>query len=100
MMAWWSLADDMLVHCRGDRKSAAGLNQALHKLHLFSGLTVNIQKGKAFFSRGCKEKDDIAANLGVQADCLPTTNLGLPLTRVYPKAKHYSPLIDKSKKQD
>ena len=95
MVSHLLFADDMLVHCKGDRKSAAGLNNALHKFHLNTGLAINKQKSKAFFSKGCRDKEDIASILKVQPGCLPIKYSGLPLTSIYPKARHFSSLIDK-----
>ena len=85
----------MLVYCKGNRKSATGLNKALQKLQLYTGYQSIRKKSKVFFGKGCREKEDIASILGVQAGCLPIRYLGLPLTSIYPKAKHSSPLIDK-----
>jgi len=52
-------------------------------------------KSKGFFSEGCCHKEDIADILGVSSGQLPIRYLGLPLTRVYPKPRHFAPLIDK-----
>ena len=62
--------DDMLVFCKGNRKSAIGLNKALYNLQLFTRLTINEQKCKAFYSKGYRVKEDISDILGVQSGCL------------------------------
>jgi len=53
-------ADDMLVFCKCDKLSASGISEALKRLHLFTGLEINKQKNKIFFSKGCKHKVEIA----------------------------------------
>ena len=58
-------ADDMLAYCKGDRTSAKGLNFALQELEWYTGLVINKEKSKAFFSKGCCHKEDIAAILGI-----------------------------------
>jgi len=72
-----------------------GLNGSLKKLELFTGLSINKQKSKAFFSKGCKFKEEISSILGVSIGNFPIKYLGLPLSRVYPKTRMFSPLIDK-----
>ena len=69
--------------------------KALNKLQLYTGLTINKQKSKVYFSKSCKYRDVIAATLGVSVSTLPMRDLGLPLTCIYPKARHFSPLVDK-----
>ena len=68
---------------------------SLKKLQPFTGLTINKSKSKVFFSKGCRDKESIAAILGVPISSLPISYLGLPLSSVYPKPRHFSPLIDK-----
>ena len=77
-------ADDMLVYCKGDRRSGNGLNFALQILEWYIGLVINKGKNKVFFSKGCCHKEDIADILGVSSGQLPIRFLGVPLTRVYP----------------
>ena len=86
-------ADDMLVYSKGDVKSAYSLSNALHKRDLQS------TSRKAFFSKGCKNKDELADILGVPIGCFPIKYLGQPLTSSYPKARQFSPLIDKVKRR-
>ena len=54
-------ADDMLVFSKGDKTSASGINESLKKLHQYTGLTINRDKCKVSFSKGCKNKDEIAS---------------------------------------
>jgi len=89
-------ADDMLVFCKGDKHSATtGLINSLKQLELFTGLSMKKQKSKVFFSKGCKNKEIISNILGVFIGSLPIRYLGLPLSRVYPKTRLFSPLVDK-----
>jgi len=85
----------MHFFCKGDKHSASGVTEALQKLHLYTGLSINKQKSKVFFSKGCKYKEEIASTLGIFIGSLPIKYLGLPLSYIYPKARHFSPLIDK-----
>jgi len=87
--------DDLLVLCKGDTHSAKGIIVALEKLQQYTSLAINKQKSKVFFSKGCKNKEVIAEIVGVLIGSLPMKYLGLPLTSIYPKARHFSPLIDK-----
>jgi len=67
----------------------------IKKLHANTGLMVNKDKSKAYLSKNCKNKSDLAAILGVSVSTMPTKYLGLPLTVSYIKARHFTPLIDK-----
>jgi len=54
---------------------------------------MNKDKSKVFQSNGCRNKMTIAGKLGVSQGTLPLKYLGLPLTSIYPMAKHFAPLI-------
>jgi len=41
----------------------------------------------------------IAGKLGVSQGTLPLKHLGLPLTSIYPKEKHFAPLIDSNRRK-
>jgi len=56
-------ADDMLIFCKGDKHSASGICDSLHKLQLFTGLTMNKQKIKLFFSKEARIKKN-CCNIG------------------------------------
>jgi len=71
------------------------VNDSLHKLQQYTGLTINKLKSKVFFSKECRNKDKIVSILGVSVGSLPIKYLGLPLPSVYPKTRHFSSLIDK-----
>jgi len=88
-MTCWSSAKET--------NSATGINDSLKQLQLFTGLTINKSKSKVFFPpcEVCRNKESIAEILGVSIGSLLIRYLGLPLSSVYPKPRHYSPLIDK-----
>lgn len=52
------LADDMLVFCRADRSSFKELNywHLLETTYLNTGLSINRDKSRLLFSKGCKLK--------------------------------------------
>jgi len=60
--------DDMFVLCKGDIKSAEGLNEMLQKLELNAGLTVNKSKCKVYFSKGGMNQE-VSQLLGVPVGC-------------------------------
>ena len=88
-------AYDMLVFCRADKSSIKELNGIIKNLHLNTGLMINRDKSKVYFSRSCRNKNDLADILGVSISTIPSKYLGLPLTISYIKARHFAPLIDK-----
>jgi len=88
-------ANDMLVFCKGNKQSANPISELLEELRLFTGLTLNKQKSKVFFSQGCRDKLDIANVLGIPLGSLPIKYLGLPLSIYNPKPRYFSSLIDK-----
>ena len=87
-------ADDMLVFYRGDYNSVNTLNSLLEDMYLNTGLQINQSKIKLFMNMGCKNRTTLANLLGVSIGNLPMKYLGLPLTSVYPKPKHYATLLD------
>ena len=92
-------ADDMLVFCRADKSSIKELNKIFDKLSFNTGLQVNREKSRAFFSKSCKHKYDLVAVLRISISSLPTKHLGLPSSISYIKARHFAPLIDKCRKK-
>ena len=85
-------ADDMLVSVRA-------LNILLEDMHLNTGLQIDKDKNKLFFSRGNKNKASLANILGVAVGTLPMKYLGLPLTSMYPEAKHFVSLLDTTRRK-
>jgi len=75
------------------------LNNDLQKLEQYTGLAINKMKSKCFFSKGCRNKDELAEILGVPIGYLPIRYLGLPLSCNYPKARHFLPIINKVRRR-
>jgi len=87
-------ADDMLVFCKRDHSSVNTLNTLFDDMYLRTGLQMNKSKSKLFVSKVCKNKHSLAGVLGVKIYCLPMKYLGLPLSSVYQKSKHFVSLLD------
>jgi hypothetical protein len=88
-------ADDMLVFSRANVKSFKGINLLLDSFANNTGLSVNKDKSRIYFSKGCSNKGELTSILKINEGKLPVKYLGLPLSIVYPKANHFLPLIDK-----
>jgi len=67
----------------------------IEKLHLNIGLMMNRDKSKAYFSKSCKNKSELASILGVSISTMLTRYLGLPHSISDIKARYFAPLIDK-----
>jgi hypothetical protein len=88
-------ADDMLVFCRANKKSFRELNKLFALLQLNTGLSINKEKTKVFFSKGCKRKAELASILGCTLGTMPVKYLGMPLSINYVKPKDFGWLFDK-----
>ena len=88
-------ADDMLVFCRADKKSLKELGNLFDVLKCNTGLSINKEKSKVFFSKGCKHKTELADVLGCSHGALPVKYLGLPLSINYVKPNNFGCLFDK-----
>lgn len=88
-------ADDMLVFCRGSKKSLQELDNLFEMLQLNTGLPINKEKSKVFFSKGCKNKGEMASILSCTHGSFPVKYLGPPLLINYVKSKDFGWLIDK-----
>ena len=64
-------------------------------MHINTGLKINRDKSKVYFSKSCKRTTDLAAVLVVPISSFPLKYLGLPLTISYIKARYFVPLLDK-----
>jgi hypothetical protein len=92
-------ADDMLVFCRANKKSFKGVNDLLDKMGNNTGLSINRDKSKVYFSKGCSNIQELLNTLKISEGKLPVRYLGLPLSINYPKAMHFLPLLDKLRAQ-
>ena len=91
--------DDMLAFYKCHKRSVIELKSLLKEFYWHTGLQMNHEKSKVFISKGCRDKLSIARMLGVSLGALPVKYLGLPLTAIYSKAKHFAPLIDATRKR-
>ena len=69
----------------------------LENIKKYIGLSVNSSKSKIYFSKGCSNKEELRNIIGFSEGLFPSKYLGLPLSRVYLKPRHFSSLIDKCK---
>ena len=89
----------MLVFLKANKLSLLTLCTLLEELKLNTGLTINIQKSKIYFSKGCSCREELKAIIGFPEGLLPTKYLGMPLSEKYLKHRHFSSLIDKCKEK-
>ena len=85
----------MLVLSKASKSSLKEIKFMLEKLGNYSGLLVNSTKSKIFFSKCCSNKEELQTIIGFTEGQLPSKYLGLPLSPVYLKPKHFSPLNEK-----
>ena len=64
-----------------------------------TGLSINTQKSKIYFSKGCTHKEELKYIIGFPEGFMPTKYLGIPLSENYLKPMHYSSLIDKCRER-
>lgn len=88
-------ADDMLVFCKGHKQTLKNLDLLFEKLRLNTGLSINKEKTKVYFSKGSRNKGELAETLGCCRGLLPVKYLGLPLSIKYPKTSNFGGLLDK-----
>ncbi|XP_038996528.1 uncharacterized protein LOC120121164 [Hibiscus syriacus] len=75
-----SFADDLLIFCKGNVESVAGVISVLDKFYEISGLNLNAAKC-VFFTAGASNKNvEIIKHLsGLNLGCLPIRYIGIPL---------------------
>ena len=71
------------------------MNKLLESLATNTGLAINKEKSKVFFSKGTKNKQEFRTTIGEAEGKLPIKYLGIPLSANYLKARNYTSLIDK-----
>lgn len=91
-----AFADDLLLFGRGDAYSMRVLATVMEEFSTTSGLNVNRDKSRIFFSNiaGFDKKHHILRVFGYVEGTLPVKYLGLPLTSKPPLISHFSPLIE------
>ena len=64
-------------------------------MKLCIGLSINKQKGKVFLAKVVNIKIKLLTLMGVPIGTLSVRYIDLPLTSLYPKTRHFFPLINK-----
>lgn len=90
-------ADDILIMAKANILNAERIRHTLHSLKCFTGLDVN--ESTVYFSKGAKQKQQIADILKVCIGSLPVLYLGIPLSDNILKARDFECLIDKINKK-
>lgn len=86
-------ADDVLVVCKGDKKSLMVV-EVFTSFAAMSGLIVSKQKSHLFLSKTCKQRRGLCQTLGVQEGMLPIKYSSIPLIDSKLKHKHPSWLVE------
>jgi len=85
----------MLLFSKGSVVSLKEIDTLLEALAMNTGLRINKEKRKVFFSNDKGHKEELKAAIGVYEGKLPIKYLGIPLSVNYLKARNYTSLIDK-----
>ncbi|XP_039069137.1 uncharacterized protein LOC120215551 [Hibiscus syriacus] len=91
-----SFADDLLIFCKGNKDSVAGVLSVLHQFYKVYGLHLNPSKCE-IFSAGIspREIENFKIISGFKTGCLPIRYLGIPLVTRKLSLKDCEPLLDK-----
>ena len=73
-------ADDLLIFTRADKGSFKNIYKFLQNLSFNTGLSVNKNKSRVYFSKSCHNKDELKDLTTILKGALPTKYLGLPLS--------------------
>lgn len=88
-------ADDLLIFCKGNVKSALLIKECLEEFSVQSGLHINLAKSQAFFGGlNTQDRSELLSLLNVQEGKLPFKYLGVPLSSKKWKGADYLPLIE------
>ncbi|KAL6144809.1 hypothetical protein ACLB2K_055499 [Fragaria x ananassa] len=89
-------ADDIIVFCRGDRRSLAVIMDFLGEYGVNSGQVINKAKSQVFMSKHLSYRHHLIVDLlGIPAGTAPFTYLGVPIFRGKPRASHFQYIVDK-----
>lgn len=93
-------ADDLLVFCHGDRKSALVVRKALDEFSRISGLIASMEKSSTFFYNVKRRvKDEISEVMPFSVGELPVRYLGVPLLSSKLRRNDCISLLNKVKKK-
>jgi len=73
-------ADDLLIFSKGDLSSLKKIDRILELLVENTGLSINREKRKIFFGKGCLKKEKLKNAVGMAEGRLPMKYLGIPLS--------------------
>ena len=73
-------ADDMLIFTKSNACSIKAEDSLLDLLSINTGLSINKERSKIFFSKGCKRKEGVKKVIGIGEGKLPVKYLGMPLS--------------------
>ncbi|XP_038997305.1 uncharacterized protein LOC120122144 [Hibiscus syriacus] len=91
-----SFADDLLIFCKGNVDSVAGVLSVLYQFYQISGLKLNSSKCDIFYyGISYSVLQDLKIILGFKMGCLPVRYLGIPLVTYKLSLKDCEPLLDK-----
>ncbi|GJV51482.1 RNA-directed DNA polymerase, eukaryota, reverse transcriptase zinc-binding domain protein [Tanacetum coccineum] len=89
-------ADDLMIFCHGDIKSAGVINDAIKDFSAVSGLHLNMNKSSLFFgSLNIIEKGQLMSVMKFKEGALPSRYLGVPLVTKRIGVKYCQTLIDR-----
>ncbi|KAJ6793872.1 Uncharacterized protein M6B38_234015 [Iris pallida] len=87
-------ADDLLVFIQPSTEGLQTLAGIMEDLKSFSGLQMNRDKSRVYFSSRCSQKEERADVLGIARSDLPVRYLGVPLTVNYARDQDCHGLVE------
>ncbi|KAJ6836360.1 uncharacterized protein M6B38_328170 [Iris pallida] len=87
-------ADDLLVLLQPSLRGMRALSDIMEEFGRLSGLQLNREKSRVYFSFRCTQQEERAFALGVDRGELPVKYLGVPLTVNYAREQDCHSLVD------
>ncbi|KAJ6836362.1 uncharacterized protein M6B38_328180 [Iris pallida] len=87
-------ADDLLVLLQPTIRGMSALSDIMEEFGRLSGLQLNREKSRVYFSSRCTQQEERAYALGVDRGELPVKYLGVPLTVNYAREQDCHSLVD------
>ncbi|KAJ6822155.1 uncharacterized protein M6B38_389700 [Iris pallida] len=92
-------ADDLLVLLRPSMQGMRALSEVMEEFGRLSGLQLNREKSRVYFSSRCSLKEERAFALGVEIGELPVNYLGVPLSVNYAREHDCHSLVEFTQKR-
>ncbi|KAJ6835850.1 uncharacterized protein M6B38_329970 [Iris pallida] len=92
-------ADDLLVLLQPTMRGMRALSDIMEEFGRLSGLQLNREKSRVYFSSRCTLQEERAFALGVDRGELPVKYLGVPLTVNYAREQDCHSLVDFAQKR-